>query len=74
MCLRSRRGDDGGYWEQWVLHFLEAARGDLEQHLKALPSGTAWHARAEAAAKFVAKHVRFGSLDITIQRWALCFD
>lgn len=74
VCLRSRRGDDGGYWEQWVLHFLEAARGDLEQHLKTLPPGTGWHERAEAAAGFIAKHIRFGSLDITIQRWALAFD
>lgn len=73
-CLRSRRGDDGKYWEQWVLHFLEAAKGDLLAHLNALPRDAKWHQRAESAADFIAKQVRFGSLDIVIQRWALSYD
>ena len=75
VCLRSQRGDDGKYWEQWVLHFLEAARGRLQEHLAGLPDKEKdWHTRANAAAKFVAERVHFGSLDITIQRWALCID
>lgn len=73
-CLRSQRGRDGKYWEQWVLHFLDAARGRLREHLDALPKEDTWDQRANAAARFVAEHVAFGSLDITIQRWALSCD
>ena len=74
-CLRSPRGDDGRFWEQWVLHGLWQAKGPFEKYLKALEIND-WHREAEVAARFIARdlNVKFGSLDITIQRWALCND
>lgn len=72
VCLRSRRALDGKYWEQWVLHFMDAAKGPLEQHMRE-HAKLSWHEKAEEACRFLAidLRVRFGSLDITIQRWAL---
>jgi hypothetical protein len=79
VCLRSQRGDDGKYWEQWVLHFMAAAKGLLESHLDAWSKDSGprdWWAAAEEAARFLTRDLRiaYGSLDITIQRWALCVD
>ncbi len=73
-CLRSQRGQDGKYWEQWTLHFLEMARGRLREYLDGLPSKVGGHERVDVAAAFVAEHIHFGSLDVTIQRWALSID
>lgn len=86
-CMRSPRADNGMHWEQWVLHFMLAARGPLGRHLKkwkddrraAMPDdqwGKDWFAEVEEAARFLTRdlNVRYGSLDITIQRWALVID
>jgi len=79
-CLRSPRQSDGTYWEQWVLHYLLAAQGDLKDHLdrwkaeqpKLTWDADSWKASAEEAGRFIVKcGVSFGSLDITAQRWAL---
>lgn len=80
VCLRSPRGEDGKYWEQWVLHFMLAARGPLKEHLdrwkEAFAGHPEWHAEAEEAARFLTRDlgVHYGSLDITIQRWVLSYD
>lgn len=73
VCLRSRRAHDGRYWEQWVLHGLMCAKGPLKEHMAKHPKLN-WHQQAEEACRFLARDlgVRFGSMDITIQRWALC--
>lgn len=76
-CLRSPRENDGRYWEQWVLHFMLCAKGPLKGHMEKWRENNTtrnWWAEVEEAARFLTKvlHVRYGSLDITIQRWALC--
>lgn len=75
-CLRSRRDGSGRLSELWVLSSLTFARGRLAAHLetwrgKGKPH---WHRDVEEACRFIAQdlRVRFGSMDITIQRWALC--
>jgi hypothetical protein len=78
VCLRSRRGRDGKYWEQWVLHGMMCAEGPLKQHLSQFKGykKLSWHAEAEEACRFLSRdlQINFGSLDITVQRWALCVD
>lgn len=73
VCLRSPRSKDGQYWEQWVLHSLFFAKGPLREHVDKLKE-LDWKQQAEAACRFIAQDlgIRFGSMDITIQRWALC--
>jgi len=77
-CLRSRRGDGGRYWEQWVLHGLWSAQGPLKAHLEQWHKTHQphWHRDVEEAARFLAVdlQIAFGSLDVTIQRWALTCD
>lgn len=72
VCLRSPRGRDGRYWEQWVLPGLWHAKGQLKAFLNKLPE-TTWHQQANAACQYIAQDmgISFGSMDITIQRWAL---
>jgi hypothetical protein len=80
VCLRSPRGLDGKYWEQWVLHFMGAAKGPLKEHIDKWrndnPKATNWFTEAEEACRYISRdlHVHYGSLDITIQRWALTYD
>jgi hypothetical protein len=83
-CLRSRPDRDGKRWEQWVLHSPTFARGKLKAHLeewrKQHPRtdapGNNWHAEAEEICRYLTRdlQIAYGSLDITIQRWALCCD
>lgn len=83
-CLRSPRGEDGRYWEQWVLHYMLAAKGPLAAALKEWRARAKkgdynqvnWWAEVEEAARIITRdlHVHYGSLDITIQRWALSCD
>lgn len=83
-CLRSRPGRDGKRWEQWVLHSPSFATGKLKAHLdqwrKSHPAtethGNNWHAEAEEVCRYLSHdlQIAYGSLDITIQRWALCCD
>lgn len=62
------------------MHFMLAARGPLKEHLarwkEAFAGHPDWHAEAEEAARFLTRDlgVHYGSLDITIQRWALSYD
>ncbi len=72
-CLRSPRGNDGMYWEQWVLHFLSAAKGPLADFVAANKK-LDWKQSANAACEFLVRDmgIQFGSMDVTIQRWALC--
>lgn len=79
VCLRSKRFEDGTYDEKWVLHSLYCAKGPLKEFLDSLKvkADTYWHTVADAACDFLVKAmgIRFGTMDITIQRWALtCGD
>lgn len=80
-CMRSRRSRCGGYWEQWVLHGTWSATGELKKVLtdwnalaetKQLGVEVRWRQEAELACRFIVdQRIRFGTLDISIQRWAL---
>jgi len=80
VCLRSPRNADGRFWEQWVLYSLCFAKGRLQEHMKEWKvrqtidsRGAPWDKEIEEAARFIARdlQVSFGTMDITIQRWAL---
>lgn len=77
ICLRSRRLEEGKYWETYVLHTWRLT-GRLKEHVdeleKKLGSKLSWSARAEVIARYVAKTAQSGSVDIVIQRWALTCD
>lgn len=67
-CLRSRRGDDGKFWEIWQLPFLDAARGDLKKRIHKVKDDSK---RLKIALNFLARTVSFGSLDVSVQRMAM---
>lgn len=71
-CLRSKRGNDGKIWEQWVLHGLWQADGRLKEHMDSW-EGRDWQAKVNEAARFLTRDLQvcYGTLDITVQRWAL---
>jgi hypothetical protein len=74
VCLRSKRYHEGKHWEQWVLHYLEAAKGPLRKYIDSLnDKNLDWKAKTNAVCEYIAQDlgVRFGSLDVTVQRWAL---
>jgi len=76
-CLRSRRGAEGRFWEQWVLHLFEAA-GDLRAHLKEPERD--WVNDNEETQKKAVEYLRtnvpysFGSLSLQHQVLAMVMD
>ncbi len=68
-CLRSRRGDDGKFWEIWYLSGLWRAKGSL---LKAIDVSGRKNEKLQAkvAVEFLRQNVSFGTLDISVQRLA----
>ncbi|EKE24906.1 MAG: hypothetical protein ACD_5C00359G0001 [uncultured bacterium] len=68
-CLRSRRGNDGKYWEVWILPGLWSAKGELEKALHGLDLGS--KKILERAIKFFCRNVQFGTLDVSFQRAAM---
>lgn len=69
-CMRSRRGDNGQYWEIWFLPGLWAARGRLKE---ALYQKSETH-KMRFALKFLREHTSFGTLDIAVQRLCQALD
>lgn len=78
VCLRSPRSEDGKYWEQWVIHSLTFAKGPLKKHMDQFTGDRKldWKRTVEEACRFLTCDlgINYGSLDITIQRWALTYD
>lgn len=80
--MRSRRGRDGGYWELWYLPGVWAAEGSLKTAVDEAkankvtwsdPNGEAAYKKCHAAVlEFLRTNVDFGSLEVSIQRYALC--
>lgn len=72
-CMRSKRGTDGKFWEIWFLPGLYAAKGAFEEYLKREQhsSGTG---TVKDAINFLCKTVRFGTLDVSVQRAAACIN
>lgn len=67
ICLRSRRGDNGRFWEMWYLSGLFSSRGDLAAAIKDCSD-------LDGAARFLMERVDFGSLEFNRQYAALCAD
>lgn len=79
-CLRSRRDRRGQYWEIWFLPGVFSAEGDLrsavlgwrEERLRVSPArGIPWNEESEFVARWLCRHVEFGSLDTVVQRAAM---
>jgi hypothetical protein len=81
--MRSKRGKDGHFWEIWFLPGTWAAKGDLAEaiqlaDLKARGKGLE-HTKKEkacldAAIDFLRRNVKFGSLEVAVQRLAMVID
>ncbi len=70
-CMRSKRGDDGRYWEIWFLPSLFLAEGALQE---TIAMETENDAKFNKAINFLCANVSFGSLDVSVQRAAMVFD
>ncbi len=68
-CMRSRRGNEGGYWEIWYLPGLWSAKGSLKQAMGEERPST------KNAYKRAMEHIRtkasFGTCDVAVQRLAM---
>lgn len=75
ICMRSRRSEDGRYWEIWYLPGLWAAKGRLKEALGAERASE--KKKLERAFDFFHSRkcqVTFGTLDVTVQRMAMEMD
>jgi hypothetical protein len=80
-CLRSRRSEDGRYWEIWYLPGDWAARGELREAIETAPkhpftnteagAKKEWAAKIEVVVQFLCRNVSFGTLDVSGQRAAM---
>lgn len=67
-CLRSRRGNDGKYWEVWFLSSLWCAKDDLKG---ALSNGHWGKDELSRALEFLRNRGSFGTLDVSVQKLAM---
>ncbi len=70
--MRSKRGDDGGYWEMWYLCGLFSAKGGLKEYLEKEKKSD--KKELDLAISFLCKNVSFGTLDVSVQRAAMVID
>lgn len=70
-CLRSRRGENGRFWEMWYLPGTWSARGELALAIQDIKDD---QIRIDTAVKFLCRKVSFGSLDVSWQRAAMVID
>jgi len=76
--MRSKRAEDGSYWEIWYLPGVWFAKGDLKEVIDKITSrAKSWedpHGKRkkrecfEAVLEFIRRNVSFGTLDVSIQR------
>lgn len=72
-CMRSKRGTDGKYWEVWRLLGYWSARGALKEYIDDAHAGvTNEQIKLEKVCKWLCRNCSFGSLDVTVQRAAMC--
>lgn len=72
--MRSMRGSDGKYWEQWYLPGTWHADGDLKEFVEKIPDSATEQEKIKAVINFLAENASFGSLDVSIQRLAMMMD
>ena len=73
VCLRSRRGEDGRFWEVWHLPGLWSAEDELKDALQLIRERDEAK-RVDTAVSFLCQHVRFGSLEVFWQRAAMVIE
>ncbi len=64
-CMRSKRGLDGKFWENWCLAGLWSAKGELEKSISGIQNE---QAKLRTALEFIRVNCSFGSLDVCHQR------
>lgn len=72
-CLRSRRGEDGKFWELWYMP-LFLARGELGTKLSLVNESETEerkNAKLKMTVEFIREEIQFGSLDVTVQKLAM---
>ena len=75
-CMRSRRGNDGKFWEHWYLCSTVCAEGDLKaafeiaRRKRGENNLANWKADLQTAIEFLRHNVAFGSLEVCSQRLA----
>jgi len=82
--VRSKRGEDGGFWEMWYLPGVWCAKGDLKEVVDRITNmGKSWvdpqgkrknKECFDAILGFLRLHVSFGTLDISVQRMCQVAD
>lgn len=71
-CLRSRRREDGQYYELWLLPSLSFAKAELKAELDTVKEGEGkLHLQLEKAVNFLCRKSSFGTLDVSVQRAAM---
>lgn len=73
-CCRSKRGDDGKFWELWWLSGDWAMRGSLRDFFGGLEKDLDNDAKWTKVVNWLCRHSSFGSLDICCQRAAMVLD
>ncbi len=81
---RSKRGEDGGYWEFWYLPGVWRVKGDLKEVVDGITDkAKTWedpHGRRKdkecykAVLNFLSRNVSFGTLDVSVQRFCMVAD
>lgn len=69
-CMRSRRGENGRYWEIWLLLGPWSAKGELGKAVRRNKKKD----ELDVVIDFLCRYVSFGSLDIMVQRAAMSMD
>jgi hypothetical protein len=81
---RSKRGEDGHYWELWYLPGVWCVKGDLKEVVDGITAkAKTWedpHGKRKdkecfnAVLEFLRRNISFGTLDISIQRLCMVMD
>lgn len=71
VCLRSRRGNDGRFWEIWYLCGLFAAKGKLETTICDEKDDKK---KLDKTVSFLCQNCSFGSMEVSVQRAAMVLD
>lgn len=71
VAMRSRRGDNGRFWETWYLPGLWSATGALNDVVGDIPRGKK---SVDDAIKFLCRAAEFGTLDICVRRAVMTMD
>lgn len=81
---RSKRSEDGGYWELWYLPGIWCAKGNLKEVVDTITNkAKTWEDPLgkrkdkecfKAVLEFLRHNVSFGTLDVSIQRLCMVWD